>query len=397
VASGEWRVASHVRYGMEVVGLSAVIQGFFHCVNDTVLIFFAQERVHRETDDLFGGRFRGGEVAHLVAEAGEDRLFVQALRVINRGRHALLFQLGPECFTVRHTNGVLRVDVDIAGAHFGSLANITQQFRVTRADPAASFHLGREVREFNQHHRRLQRVEAAIHAQHCVVMTLPAVRADIAHARGQMIVIAEERTAIPEATERFRGEETGAADRRHGAAFASVLRSAETLGAVLKHRQMMLGRDAIDFLVVRHLTEKADRHDGLGARSDGRLELGHVHVVVHGIDIHEDGLGADEPDGLGGTDPREGHRDHFVARTDLQGAQGDFEAVRSAGDRDGMLHPGEFGQGCFQFPDLGAHYELPVIKHRPHAGVDLRLVATVLLVKVDELHGAFERLVTSKR
>src|SRR5262245_58005403 len=89
-----------------------------HGRHDLVLIGLAQIRMHRQADDFARSLFRFGQGAP-SRRAGEDRLLVQALRVINGRRDSLLFELGAERVAILHPDRVLRVDVGVARVDFG--------------------------------------------------------------------------------------------------------------------------------------------------------------------------------------------------------------------------------------------------------------------------------------
>ena len=89
------------------------------------------------------------------------------------------------------------------------------------------------MRQFGQNDGRLERVESTVHAQQGMVMTFgSAVGADGFHSGSQFIVIGEERSSIPIASERFGWKKAGATDGGDGATFASMLRGTEALCCV---------------------------------------------------------------------------------------------------------------------------------------------------------------------
>ena len=148
----------------------------------------------------------------------------------------------------------------------------------------------------------------------------------------------------------------------------------------------MLFGYSIDLSKVRHLPKETDWHDGFGSGCDGGLEFGRVHIEIERVDIQKDRLGTNKSDRFSGTDPRERHRDDFVAGANPPSAESDFQTVRPAGHSDGMLDAGIGSQRLLALGDLWTHYEMTVVHDAPHAGINLRLVAAVLLLQVDEVH-----------
>ena len=71
--------------------------------------------MHRQTDHFARGLLGDREIAKTIAAIGEYRLLVQTLRIVNRCRNPLGFQRRPEGVAVRHANGVLGIDVRVAG------------------------------------------------------------------------------------------------------------------------------------------------------------------------------------------------------------------------------------------------------------------------------------------
>src|SRR5688572_3210412 len=98
---------------------------------------------------------------------------------------------------VRHTNGVLGVDVGVARSHGRNLTLVEEQFGVARTNPAAILHFAFEMRKLGHEYRGLNRVQAAVHAEQRMVMALDAaMSANGAHLFRQLFVVGEQRTAV---------------------------------------------------------------------------------------------------------------------------------------------------------------------------------------------------------
>ena len=178
---------------------------------------------------------------------------------------------------------------------------------------------------FSKNHGGLYCVEAAIHTDEIMEVTIDAaMRANRLHANGEIVIAREKRTPVAVAPKRLGGIKTRAGNRRHSATSASVLRRAKTLRGILNHGQVVFCGNGIDGVIIRHLAEKTHRHERLGGRRDRCLDLVHRNVEIKRINIHKDRLRPNERNGFGGADPCERHRDHLIARTDLQRPKSDL-------------------------------------------------------------------------
>jgi hypothetical protein len=74
--------------------------------------------------------------------------------------------------------------------------------------------------------------------------------ANLAHRRGQPLVVREDRPAVAIATERLRRKEAGAADGGKVAALAPAIGRTEALRGVFDHRKPVSRRDRIDLVHV---------------------------------------------------------------------------------------------------------------------------------------------------
>jgi hypothetical protein len=107
--------------------------------------------------------------------------------------------------------------------------------------------------------------------------------------------------------------------------------------------------------------------------TDARLGSVEVDVARAGLDLDEDGDGADLDDHVGRREERHRRRQHLVARTDAADAKRDLER---AGRRRQHAHrpaAGEIGERRFERLDLGAARDPPRAQHVAHLG-DRRLV-----------------------
>src|ERR1017187_533352 len=108
---------------------------------------------------------------------------MEAFRVVNSRGNAFFLEPGAEVIAGGDANGVLRIDVGVAGHHRRRRGRRTedggQQLGVAGADAGPLLNLPFKVRELGEQNGSLQGVKAAIHTEERMVMALlPAVRAD---------------------------------------------------------------------------------------------------------------------------------------------------------------------------------------------------------------------------
>ena len=114
--------------------------------------------------------FYGSDIDFVIAGGGntsfktEDRLFVKALGVIDRRGDAVLLQPGRHGIPAGNTNGVLGIDMGIAGHDLRNRTEVPEPLRVASPNAASLGHLPLEVGQFRQEHRSLQGVEPPVHA-----------------------------------------------------------------------------------------------------------------------------------------------------------------------------------------------------------------------------------------
>ena len=189
--------------------------------------------------------------------------------------------------------------------------------------------------QFGQDDRGLEGVEAEIAADDLVVVLGPrAVRPQAHQLVGALRVVGDDHAAVAGRAEvlgREEGEAAVMADRAGAAAF--VLR-ADRLGGVFDDHKPVLLRDLHHGVHVGHLAVEMHGHDRPRAGGDLCLDLRRLQVVGGGVNIHEDGCGADARDAAGGGEEGVGRGDDLVARADPLGHQADEQGVSSGRDAD---------------------------------------------------------------
>src|SRR3954471_5581551 len=88
---------------------------FQKSADNSILIRLGQEWVHRQTEYFTGSAFGFRELSRTITELGEDRLFVQAFRIVNCRGNTVFLQPGRHRIPVRKTQGVLRINMSVAG------------------------------------------------------------------------------------------------------------------------------------------------------------------------------------------------------------------------------------------------------------------------------------------
>ena len=86
---------------------------------------------------------------------------------------------------------------------------------------------------------------------------------------------------------------------------------ADCLAGVLDHEQVVLVREGQDTIHIRGMPRRMHRHDRAGARRDRGRRGVDIHVVGIPLDIHRDGGGADEGNGMRDAAEGVGRNDDF--------------------------------------------------------------------------------------
>ena len=210
---------------------------------------------------------------------------------------------------------------------------------------------------------------------------------DLAAGLGQGVIAGKNRAPVAIAAQRFAGKETGAAKGAQVATFAAPVLRAQTLRGVFNHGQMAVpGGNRVDGIHVGALAIQAHRHDGAGARRNGRLDACSVDQARIRLDIHKHRTPPQQNNHLGRGGKGERRGDHFVAALQAQRHQADEQRLGAAGNGDAMPGARALRQRRLQLGHFRPHDVLAVIQHALHAGVDAALQRRVLGFEVDEIH-----------
>ena len=170
-----------------------------------------------------------------------------------------------------------------------------------------------------------------------VVARALAVRAQQAHAIGEVGVARDDGSAVAPAAEVLRRVEREAADVAERADALAAVEGAVRLRRVLDHAEARGAGDLEDRVQIDGRAHQVDRDHRARARADrGRDGLGRQQVRL-GVDVDETRRRAGEADRLGRGDERVGRDDHLVAGADVEDPQREREGLGAGGDAHGVL------------------------------------------------------------
>ena len=109
-----------------------------------------------------------------------------------------------------------------------------------------------------------------------------------------------------------------------------------------------------------------------------------VQVEGLGVDVDEDGGGADLGDGFGGGDEGVGHRDDGITRADSGRHEGEAQGVGAGVDADAVFGVAECGEGFFEVLDVRSADESGVLEGFGDHGDGFSGDGFVLGFKVEE-------------
>jgi hypothetical protein len=166
--------------------------------------------------------------------------------------------------------------------------------------------------------------------------------------------------------------------------------SSKGLRGVVEHQHAGRFGDGGNGIVIGRQAEQIDRDDGLRLKAEprGGVERGGktlgIDVERVGVDIDEDGRGAEQRHHFGSGAEGKRRAEHRVARGNALGHQHQHERVGAAGAGNGMAGATELGERGFEGAHLGAEDELAMRQHAADRFVDRRPQASALGRHVDE-------------
>ena len=205
-----------------------------------------------------------------------------------------------------YLHGVLMENVAaarIAGRN-GEAGHGSQRGIVAGGHGLAGRGIGRQLAQLHAQQGRLQRVEARVEADALVVVLAAlAVVGELLEQRGAVGIAGEQRAAVAEATEVFRGEEGGRAHLAHRAgkgcfAAGKPESGPNGLGVVLNQGHAVAGGDGAQRLQIGTLAKQVHGDNGSGARRNGGLHGGRAKVEGVGPHVGQHGPQAQQGGGF---------------------------------------------------------------------------------------------------
>src|SRR5690554_6442966 len=187
---------------------------------------------------------------------------------------------------------------------------------------------------------------------------------------GQLIIIGENRSTIPIATQRLTREEAGAANGAQVAGFPAFITCAKALGAVFNHRNTVFLGNGIDGVEICALAVQRNRDNRFGARRNRCFQFGGVHVVGFWVNVYINWLGTQHSGDLSGGDVAETRYDDYVAMPYPQCHLGNLQGIGSVGYGDAVFGTTEFSEPLFQFGYFRAQDVFTVGQDFLDVGVD---------------------------
>ena len=270
-------------------------------------------------------------------------------------------------------------------------AGLREDLGVVRGVPRARGVPGLEVAELHAQHRRLERVEARVHADHAVPVLAASCRARAACGCTSATSASWHvtRPPSPKPPRFFVGKKlkhaSGPAEptRRPRASAAPIACAASSID---RHAEPRAERD--EPFEVDRLPEEVDRQDRLEPRAAARgaLHVGDGRVEGRRVDVREDRLGAEPRDTARGREERVGRADHLVAGPDPVRHQREEDRVAAGADGDRLGRAAVVGELALERVDLGAQDELLRLHDARERGADLGAQLVVLRPQIEQRH-----------
>jgi hypothetical protein len=115
--------------------------------------------------------------------------------------------------------------------------------------------------------------------------------------------------------------------------------------------------------------------------------LRNIHGERVGVDVDQNGLGADVLHCGNRGNESERYRNDFITGTDAGREQGELQGAGSGVDADSMLHAAKRGEVFLEGFDLGPEDEAARFENTPESFVDLGFQAGDLGLEVDQGDG----------
>jgi len=337
--------------------------------DDSIDLVVGEFGIHGQGLDAPADRFGHRIIARLAALIGVAALKVQGHRVVDERGNARGFEVLLQGILSIGQHGVDMPHVRIAGGDDGQLdGQAGQSGRIPSGDRGPALIPTGQVRELHAEDGRLKFIEPRIKPVQVVVVTLlDAVDAQHPQLLGEGWILGDAHTTIAVGTKVLGGIKTEAAnttDTREAPAFP---RRTDGLSTVFYQRQSVALAQGQQVPKRRCLTEEMYRQQGLGARRDAPGHVDRIEGEGPRINVGENHLGPQLMNALGRGNIGERRRDDLVARTDVEGLEGQRQGVGARIDTDAMGGSAEGRDLLFEGCDIGAQNEV--------AGIDAAVTA----------------------
>ena len=263
---------------------------------------------------------------------------------------------------------------------------------VVRSDRCAARIVGIEMRQLRSQDRRLQRIEARIHAGDVADIALaPAIFAQLRDALGERCVVGHHHAAIADGAQILGRIKAEGGDVAEAAEPPVAEPRAVRLGAILDDPRAVPPRKIEDRVEIGGLAVEMDRHDRGDAPAFGGERAGKRRgIEVHRRRIYIDEIrpGARQLDRGHGRDRGMRHGGDVIVGTKRQRPEGNHQRIGAAGDADRVAAADIGGEGALERLDLGAENVGARIENPRDRGVDrgaVRQIGCARIGRRDEI------------
>ena len=146
----------------------------------------------------------------------------------------------------------------------------------------------------------------------------------------KLVVVGQQRSAFTVRAKIFCRVVTEAGDRAELAHAFALVAGTVCLRGVFHDGKLVFGGNGVDGIHVGRCAENVHRHNCPGACGHERFQPGRVERATHGIDVNEDGRGANIADGPCSGDEGEGRGDDLVTGGNVQATEGEVQRAGAA-------------------------------------------------------------------
>ena len=164
----------------------------------------------------------------------------------------------------------------------------------------------------------------------------------------EIFVIGNDHTAFATGGEVFALAETEASDSTDGTGFFAFVNTAEALGAVFNHIEVVFFGNFKDGIHVGDNTIEVNDDDRFGTLSDRIFDFARIDQVI-GAAVNEYRQSTGLQSAETGSNKTVGSTDDFITGADAETCQCSVQGTGSVGNADGMIHTEPFSPFLFEF------------------------------------------------